>query len=140
VQLANPRLRYLQHRTDLFQIQLVVVVHRHHEPLAFRQLPDRIRERLAETLLRGVLERIRASVLDPAQQRLVVAVAVIETRDPAARRVVSDLVVLVQRHTHLLRDLGVAGFAPELRLDLAHCRCSRPRLAMNRARRPIQFA
>src|SRR5580692_1349889 len=37
VQLAHPRLRHLQHDTDLLEIQFIRVVQRHHQLFAFRE-------------------------------------------------------------------------------------------------------
>src|SRR5690606_41313005 len=52
-------------------------------------------------------ERIRAVILDAPKQRVVIAVRIVEARDPTARCVMRDLVILLERseeHTSELQS------------------------------------
>src|SRR5690606_34394027 len=108
--------------------------------LSLRELFDRTSKSCPESVFRRIEKRIGTLVLDVPEQRIVVAVRLIEARDPTARRILRDLVVLAERYTHSIRDLAVARFAAELRFDLANRRRRRTRLAVHGARRPVQLA
>src|SRR6478752_5660157 len=133
--LADPRFTHLQHGANFLQVQLVVVIQGHDRTLALRQAGDGLGQRGAESLVEHVAERVRVGVggVDLALFRR-------EARYLATGRVLDDLVVLIEAHTHLGGDVRVARLATDLGLELADRVRHDARLAMYRARRPIELA
>src|SRR5579862_1616182 len=134
VELAGARFGHLQHFTDLLQVQPFAVVQRHDQALALGQLVDGLRERIPQLLLGGFAERI--GLLGDA----FAGVLLVHARQATTDRVVDDAVVFLERDAHVLRDLRIARVASGAALDLAHRRGDRARLAVHRARRPVECA
>ncbi len=65
---------------------------------------------------------------------------VLETENPAAGRVLQDLVILLQAQTHLPGHFDVTGIAPLLVFNAAHGLGHLAGLAVHRARRPVGAA
>ena len=146
MQLGDARLGDAEDLADLPQGQLLVVVERHDELLAFREPGDRLAERLVEL---GLLERelgvIAGDVLDRVDQRDLVAAALrrpelVERRHRGARDLEQAAVELLARDAHLGRDLLVGRRAHQRALevgdrplDLTGARADRPRHPVERA-------
>src|SRR5690606_16867932 len=140
VDLADPRLADRQHRADLAQVELLLVVQRQHQLLAFGQVADGAAERFAE---RGVLELARRRRVGGGRQPRLAVVLLqvrIQADQLAARGVLQHAVVLVERDLEpggdLLRGGGTAGVL----LDTAGGGDHVAVLAMDRARHPVATA
>ena len=92
-------------------------------------------ERCAKSLVDHVAERVRFRI-----GGVDLALFGREARDLATRRVLDDLVILVEAHAHLVGDVRVARLAADLGLELADRVRHGARLAMHRARRPVELA
>src|SRR5688572_12542317 len=75
VQLAHARFRDLQHRGDLLEVELLLVVETEQQLLARRELFDRRHQRSAEARVLAALERILALVGQVALEERVLVVA-----------------------------------------------------------------
>ena len=127
VQLADPRFGHLEHGADLLQVQFLLVVERHHQRLALRQVVDRTGQRLAERLVgpprRADRHRSPRCGRDrPRRPRSVVEA----DSELAARRIVDDAVVLVELDAQARGDVRVARLPHRAR---ARARASPPRHA-----------
>src|SRR5687768_9725804 len=56
--LADARLAHFQHRSDLLEVQLIVVIQGHHHALAFREALYGLAESAPKSLIDDVAERI----------------------------------------------------------------------------------
>ena len=121
MQLANARLGHFEHRRDLLEVQLLLVVEAKQELLARRQVLDRPDQRGAEARVLAALERVLALVRQMALEIAVLVVAreVLEMQQLVAARVLQQLVIAGERELQLGGDLLFRRRAAERLLELA---------------------
>ena len=129
----------LEHRADFLQVEFVVVVQRHHQPLALRHAGDRLRQAAAEFIALQAFQRSFRRIGAVHQRRVLVVALRIEADHMAACGVLHDLVVLGQRDAEALRNLRIAGLAAGLLLDVADRLGDLAQPAVHRARRPVSL-
>src|SRR6185312_6673460 len=138
VDLADARLAHAEHRADLLQVQLLFVVQRHHQLLAFGQAADRLGQVLAHALALDVLRRPEAALVGHVHHAALVAVVRPgEAEQPHAGGIGQHLVVFLGADAQPPHHLLLVRLRTRLDLDLADHLRHLAGLAMDRARRPV---
>src|SRR5690606_9498535 len=135
VDLADAGFTDAEHRANFLQVQFLVVVERHHQPLTLRQAGNGGGQPLAQGALLGFTARISGVV-----RHIGGAGRFVEAADLACGGVLHDAVVFLQRNAHRLGHFGAARLAAFTLLDGTHRGGRLACLAMHRARRPVQLA
>src|SRR5690242_5943873 len=138
VDLAHAGLAHAEHRADLLQVQLLFVVQRHHQLLAFGQAADRLGQVLAHALALDVLRRPEAALVGHVHHAALVAVVRPgEAEQPHAGGIGQHLVVFLGADAQPPHHLLLVRLRTRLDLDLADHLRHLAGLAMDRARRPV---
>src|ERR1700733_2247813 len=109
MQLTDARFGDFEHRANLLQIQLLLVVQRQHQTLALGQRLYRLDDRLAQRRIERACLRIGGGI-GQAIERGVFAVGIVQAQQLAAERILHDALVLGQRHAHMGRDIRLIDF------------------------------
>src|SRR5690606_38320367 len=140
VDLAGARFAHPQHRADLAQVQLLLVVQRQHQALALGQAVDGRGKRAAELGLFELALGPGDAVAGQPRLAVVLIHVRVQAHQLSARGVFHHAVVLVQRYAHRRGDfLGRGGLAGTL-LDLAGGRDDVAVASVHRTRHPVAAA
>src|ERR1700728_2068845 len=140
MQLTDARFGDFEHRADLFQVQLLLVIQRQHQALALGQHLYRLDDGLAQRLVEGAGLGIRRAIGQAIERGFIAVVGIVQAQQLAAEGVLHDALVLGQRYAHMRGDVGLVGLRAALRFDFAQRLRRGPGLAMHRARRPVELA
>src|ERR1700691_994739 len=80
VQLTDARFGDFEHRADLFQVQLLLVVQRQHQALALGQHLYRLDDGLAQRLVEGVGFRVRRAIGQAIERGFIAVVGIVQAQ------------------------------------------------------------